>query len=89
MARVLAGACPQGTARTGWGDEFCLLLRGAPGQIPDLDAAFAALAGEGFGPAGASAGWASAPQDGQAPEVLWQLADERMYREKARRRPGR
>ncbi|MXV20050.1 diguanylate cyclase domain-containing protein, partial [Deinococcus xianganensis] len=90
VARVLAGVVTSGDGayRVG-GDEFCLLLRGAPGQIPDLDAAFAALAGEGFGPAGASAGWASAPQDGQDPEVLWQLADERMYREKARRRPGR
>ena len=87
------GGAGAGGSRDAWGqcvpgggDEFCLLLRAAPGQMPDLDAV---LAGEGLGPVGASAGWASAPQDRQHPEVLWQLADERMCLKNARRRPGR
>lgn len=68
------------------GDEFCLLLPGPAREVPSLEAALRDLPALGFPQAGASAGVARAPLDGQHPEVLWQVADERMYVEKARRR---
>lgn len=72
------------------GDEFCLLLRGEQRHIlPELQQALAALPALGFPEAGASAGVAYAPLEGTRPETLWQLADERMYVEKARRRRER
>lgn len=72
------------------GDEFCLLLAGEQrGVLSALQSALDALPSLGFSEAGASAGVAYAPQEGTQPETLWQLADERMYVEKTRRRRER
>lgn len=78
-----------GAYRVG-GDEFCLLLPGEQrGLLPELQAALDHMVSRDFPQAGASAGVAYAPQEGSRPETLWQLADERMYVEKSRRRRAR
>ena len=81
-------AVPDSDAYRVGGDEFCLLLRGTRAEVlTGVDRALAGLPDDGFPDAGASAGVAFAPQDAPDPEALWQLADERMYRQKASRRP--
>ncbi|GGK99778.1 GGDEF domain-containing protein [Deinococcus radiotolerans] len=72
------------------GDEFCLLLGGEQRPVlVQLQVALDTLPAQGFPDAGASVGVAYAPQEGQQSETLWQLADERMYAEKTRRRRAR
>jgi len=70
------------------GDEFCVLLDGSPARVALLlDVASEALneSGDGF-QVGASRGLVGIPSDATSPEHALQIADERMYADKDRRR---
>lgn len=88
VGRALRGALRDGdTSYRVGGDEFCLLLRGTQSDAAQrLTQALLAVRDAGFPGAGASVGVAYAPAEGRHAETLWQLADERMYGEKTRRR---
>jgi diguanylate cyclase (GGDEF)-like protein len=70
------------------GDEFCVLLDGDPARVALLlEVAAEALneSGDGF-QVGASCGLVGIPMDAASPEQALQIADERMYADKDRRR---
>ena len=70
------------------GDEFCVLAEGDEQATHAVrDAAVAALADvDGGFEVGSSCGFVLVPRDAATPSAVLQLADERLYAEKARRR---
>jgi diguanylate cyclase (GGDEF)-like protein len=83
-----AAVAPYGRAYRLGGDEFCVLVRErAPGAAKIVDAAAAALSDEGDGfSVGASCGRVLLPQEAETAERALQIADQRLYGEKAVRR---
>jgi diguanylate cyclase (GGDEF)-like protein len=88
--RLIAATAGTATAYRTGGDEFCVLAAGDPARRDDLLAACTtALSerGEKF-IVTCSHGVAIAPSEARTAELALQLADQRLYEEKARRRTG-
>jgi diguanylate cyclase (GGDEF)-like protein len=82
--RLSSAVEPHGTAYRLGGDEFCVVLPAAPGEMQDHVArAAAALSerGETFS-IGASCGAVLLPHEASTPDYALQLADQRMYARK-------
>ena len=86
--RLAAAATPDAAAFRLGGDEFCVLARARPDQAERLRAAaIEALSDvDGGFEVGSSCGLVMVPHDANTPSSVLQLADERLYAEKARRR---
>jgi diguanylate cyclase (GGDEF)-like protein len=86
--RLAAAVAPDAGAYRLGGDEFCVLAKGEEVQARRLrDAAVDALTDvDGGFEVGSSCGFVMVPEDAATPSAVLQLADERLYAEKARRR---
>jgi diguanylate cyclase (GGDEF)-like protein len=86
--RLAAAVAPDAGAFRLGGDEFCVLARADDDGAERLrDAAVEALSDvDGGFEVGSSCGLVMVPRDGSTPSSVLQLADERLYSEKARRR---
>ncbi|MGO9489156.1 MAG: HD domain-containing phosphohydrolase [Solirubrobacteraceae bacterium] len=89
-SKLQAAAAPYGSAYRLGGDEFCVLLSAAPGEIDDVVAVVAAALeerGENF-TIGASHGVVVLPREAERLDYAMQLADQRMYSLKHGRSPA-
>jgi two-component system cell cycle response regulator len=86
--RLAAAVAPDAGAFRLGGDEFCVLARACEKTADQLrDAAVEALSDvDGGFEVGSSCGLVMVPRDAATPSSVLQLADERLYAEKARRR---
>jgi two-component system, cell cycle response regulator len=86
--RLAAAVAPEAGAYRLGGDEFCVLARACPLKAERLrDAAIQALCDvDGGFEVSSSCGLVMVPHDAATPSSVLQLADERLYAEKARRR---
>jgi two-component system cell cycle response regulator len=86
--RLAAAVGPNASAYRLGGDEFCVLAAGDETETRRVrSAAIDALADvDGGFEVGSSCGFVMVPRDAGAPASVLQLADERLYAEKARRR---
>ena len=86
--RLVAAVAPDAGAFRLGGDEFCVLARAGEEKAERLrDAAIEALSDvDGGFEVGSSCGLVMVPSDAATPSSVLQLADERLYAEKARRR---
>jgi two-component system cell cycle response regulator len=86
--RLAAAVAPDAGAFRLGGDEFCVLARACEMKAERLrDAAIEALTDvDGGFEVGSSCGLVMVPRDAATPSSVLQLADERLYAEKARRR---